>query len=244
MTKRALLAGVVTLAVSVIAGLACGDTGSEETLPVTPMPNVASGPLSFTVAVTEIGVIGPTRAILGVDPFPTGVDMVNIAFYTFTRAVDRVRIELLLGGRSVFDRDVPLDPPSSEMRLPLSADVATILPAELEPGLYQRRVTVTGEDGETLELFSDTVWLLSPDGSPEAEARGLLAEALGTTPDSPFLVAYEAVDWDDASLGCLEPGMMYAQVTTPGFRLMFDHQGARYEYHTNLDASVAALCQE
>ena len=239
MRFKAFLIGIAALTISVVA-MSCGDSESDE--PSTPV--AAAEPFSFTAAVTEIGVIGPIRAILGVDRIPTGPDMANTAFYTFTRPVDNVRIELVREGRTVFDRGFPVAPPSNELRLPLSPDVAPTLAAELQPGLYQRRITASAEDGETLELMSDSVWLFQSDGSPELVARELLGEALGVSPNSPFLVTYEAVDWNDAGLGCPKPGVMYDQAITPGFRLVFDHEGTRYESHTNLDATAAVLCEE
>ena len=239
MRFKTFLVGFAVLTISV-AAMSCSDSESEE--PSTPV--AATDPLSFTVGVTEIGIIGPLRAIVGVDGIPTGPDMVNHAFYTFTRPIDNVRIQLVREGHTVFDQAFPVAPPSDELRLPLSSDVAPTLLAGLEPGLYQRRITASAEDGETLELMSDSVWLFRSDGSPEARARELLNEELGSPPRAPFLIAYEAVDWNDASLGCPEPDVMYAQVITPGFRLGFDHEGTRYQVHTNLDASNAVLCEE
>ena len=238
MRFKTFLVGFAVLTISV-AAMSCSDSESEE--PSTPV--AATDPLSFTVGVTEIGVIGPLRAILGADRIPTGPDMVNHAFYTFTRPVSSVRVELVREGSTVFDQAFPVAPPSNELRLPLSPDIAPTLPAELEPGLYQRRITASAEDGETLELMSDSVWLFGSDGSPEARARELLNEELGSPPRAPFLIAYEAVDWNNASLGCPKPDVMYAQVVTPGFRLVFDHEGTRYEYHTDVDASNVVLCE-
>lgn len=53
----------------------------------------------------------------------------------------------------------------------------------------------------------------------------------------------EAVQWPDASLGCPLPGMMYAQVVTPGYRVTLETSGATYEYHTDR-AQRVILCNE
>ena len=45
----------------------------------------------------------------------------------------------------------------------------------------------------------------------------------------------ERVEWSDASLGNPEPGMMYAQVITPGFKLVLESEGKFYVYHTSVD---------
>jgi hypothetical protein len=57
------------------------------------------------------------------------------------------------------------------------------------------------------------------------------------------LVSAEAVEWPDAGLGCPAPGMTYAQVVTPGYRLVFQAGDTRYEIHTGTDAgSRVAPC--
>ena len=82
-----------------------------------------------------------------------------------------------------------------------------------------------------------------PAGSEQAiqQAQNDLAQKLGLTPDAIRLVSAEAVEWRDTSLGCPQPGMMYAQVITPGFRLLFEVEGERYEYHTDTGRRVV-LC--
>ena len=37
--------------------------------------------------------------------------------------------------------------------------------------------------------------------------------------------------------------MMYAQVVTPGFRLVFEYEGRQYEYHTDQDDSTVVGCE-
>jgi hypothetical protein len=52
----------------------------------------------------------------------------------------------------------------------------------------------------------------------------------------------EAVTWPDTALGCPEPGKMYAQVLTPGFKFVLKIRGKLYEYHTGNTA--VKLCKE
>ncbi len=68
-----------------------------------------------------------------------------------------------------------------------------------------------------------------------------LALRLGLAQEAIRLVSLEAVEWRDASLGCPQPGMMYAQVITPGFRVVLEAEGRTYEYHTDAAESVM-LC--
>ena len=52
----------------------------------------------------------------------------------------------------------------------------------------------------------------------------------------------EAVEWPDTSLGCPEPGMMYAQVITAGYRIVLALGEQDYVYHAS--ASRAVFCPQ
>lgn len=60
-----------------------------------------------------------------------------------------------------------------------------------------------------------------------------LATRLGVPEAAIEVRRVEPVEWSDASLGCPQPGRMYAQVITPGFRIMLEVEGQEYEYHTD-----------
>ena len=53
----------------------------------------------------------------------------------------------------------------------------------------------------------------------------------------------EAVEWPDASLGCPRAGAMYAQVVTPGFRIVIAGGGKRFEYHAD-ERGRDVLCSQ
>ena len=78
----------------------------------------------------------------------------------------------------------------------------------------------------------------APDQQPDtlnalqSRAREVLAARLSAPVESLTLVNDEAVQWSDASLGCPQEGMMYAQVITPGHRMTFRHNDDTYEVHT------------
>ncbi len=65
------------------------------------------------------------------------------------------------------------------------------------------------------------------------EAIRLVASELGVSPDDVTVLSVEPVTWSDASLGCPEPGMMYAQVITPGFLVTTQVQGETHRVHLN-----------
>jgi len=74
-------------------------------------------------------------------------------------------------------------------------------------------------------------------------AKEDLARRLDLSPEAIKVVSVEAVEWPDTSLGCPKPGMMYAQVITPGYRVVLEVKGETYEYHTDEGRSVVACGQ-
>ena len=77
----------------------------------------------------------------------------------------------------------------------------------------------------------------------ELLAANYLAGKLGVGANELTLVRSSAVEWSDASLGCPQPDMAYAQVVTPGYAITFEHQGESYAVHANGDASYMTSCQ-
>ncbi len=53
----------------------------------------------------------------------------------------------------------------------------------------------------------------------------------------------ERREWSDTSLGCPQPGMLYAQVVTPGYFIVVSGAGRQLEYHTDTRGRVV-LCRE
>lgn len=64
-------------------------------------------------------------------------------------------------------------------------------------------------------------------------ARSTLAREIGCAAADVALIDAEAVDWSDSALGCPQPGMMYMQMITPGYRVTLEHAGRRYQVHTD-----------
>lgn len=58
-----------------------------------------------------------------------------------------------------------------------------------------------------------------------------LAKMTGVDPAQVSVISAEAVTWRDGSLGCPQPGMMYPQVLTEGFRVVLAADGKEYAYH-------------
>jgi hypothetical protein len=76
---------------------------------------------------------------------------------------------------------------------------------------------------------------------PEALARTALSTWLGDPEQRVEVVRVEPIEWPDASLGCPQPGLAYAQVVTPGFRFTLEAGGRSYVVHTDLGVT-AVVC--
>jgi uncharacterized protein involved in copper resistance len=73
------------------------------------------------------------------------------------------------------------------------------------------------------------------------QAKADLARRLQLTPEEISVVSVEAVEWSNASIGCPEPGMAYAEVITPGYKIVLKAEGKTYTYHAGGDMVI--LCQ-
>lgn len=79
-----------------------------------------------------------------------------------------------------------------------------------------------------------------PPGADQQVARAKqdLASRLGIQSEAVQVLDVEEVQWSDSSLGCPKPGMMYAQVITPGYRIQLEAEGKVYEYHADKGTKV------
>jgi hypothetical protein len=78
---------------------------------------------------------------------------------------------------------------------------------------------------------------MQPDQIAEA-AKSNLAQDLGIPAQDIHIDLVDPVDWPDPSLGLPAPGMMYAQVITPGYRIVLKHGTETYEYRSNESGSI------
>ena len=94
----------------------------------------------------------------------------NSAQCTFTEPMGSVRVVLWGRGQTVLDQTINIDPPSIELRFPISSELVPKVPMDLETCRYDRLMTVTSTDVETIEVeldyFSDSSipcsWLWKP----------------------------------------------------------------------------------
>jgi hypothetical protein len=78
---------------------------------------------------------------------------------------------------------------------------------------------------------------------PSLAAVADLSKRLGVSSGEITVVEAEAVIWPDASLGCPEPGLVYIQILSPGYRVQLSVAGVEYNYHTDQREQVV-LCEE
>jgi len=83
---------------------------------------------------------------------------------------------------------------------------------------------------------------LDPDATRLVEkSREHLVKKFGISSDQITVFSVQAVTWPDASLGCAQAGMSYAQAETPGYMILLEAAGKTYNYHTDARESVV-LC--
>lgn len=75
------------------------------------------------------------------------------------------------------------------------------------------------------------------------EAVADLSGRLGVDASDITVVGAELVEWSDASLGCPQPGMVYAQVPTDGSLIRLSAGGTEYRYHTGGTTYTPFLCE-
>lgn len=82
-----------------------------------------------------------------------------------------------------------------------------------------------------------------PFNNPQVlQAANDLAHRLKLPLDQITVISAETVTWPDASLGCPQPGMMYAQVLQAGMRILLSAEGHTYHYH-NRGRHSPFLCE-
>jgi len=70
------------------------------------------------------------------------------------------------------------------------------------------------------------------------KTREDLALRLSITMTEISLAKAEEVVWSNASLGCPQPGMVYAEVMTPGYLILLEANDTVYEYHASRGTEV------
>jgi hypothetical protein len=70
------------------------------------------------------------------------------------------------------------------------------------------------------------------------KATADLAQRLSVSATEIILIEATSVVWPDASLGCPQEGMAYAQVLTPGYLIRLEFGNQEFEYHASRGTEV------
>lgn len=114
--------------------------------------------------------------------------------------------------------------------LALLLAMAVVVACHRVPSVPSPTTTPTEEVTPSPAPPSETPY---PSGEPmEEDAREALANWLGIPKQEIEVVGVDEVEWPDTSLGCPEPGMVYAQMIVPGYRIVMRVGDEVYEYHS------------
>ncbi len=64
-------------------------------------------------------------------------------------------------------------------------------------------------------------------------AKQDLANRRSVAIDQISVATLTSVTWPSTALGCPQPGLMYAQIVTPGYKIVLQVGGQTYEYHSD-----------
>jgi hypothetical protein len=74
------------------------------------------------------------------------------------------------------------------------------------------------------------------------DIRADLAEKSGAAEEEMLVIRDQAVIWNDGSLGCPQPGMMYTQALVPGFWVIIQVGELEYDYRAS-ESGHFVLCE-
>lgn len=103
--------------------------------------------------------------------------------------------------------------------------------------------TTPAQDTTTTEFATD---MSLPDNFPAALLEEIMADTADRTGvgiSEVEVSSIEAKTFNDAALGCPEPGKMYAQVLTPGFIVLLQAGGSELDYRVAEGSASYRLCE-
>jgi hypothetical protein len=114
--------------------------------------------------------------------------------------------------------------------------VAALLGCALTAGTLVAQEAPTDDQDNApriINLDQPTLLVSAPDDLVQSIRIDAAQRVGGMDPASVQITASQPVEWSDASLGCPQRQMAYAQVITPGFLIVVDAGGNRLSYHTD-----------
>jgi len=105
------------------------------------------------------------------------------------------------------------------------------------------RVVLTPGQLDATPVLTGTLAPVNLSQAQGAAQQALIA-ATNLSPDRIRPVITEPVQWPDSCLGTEQTGIECTQQIVPGFRIVLEANGRRFEYHTNEDGSAIVLAAE
>ena len=98
--------------------------------------------------------------------------------------------------------------------------------------------TVSASPGTTPPPGNRSTALVEPTYPAEAaqpvdRAKQALASRAGVPASQIQVVSVSSATWPDSALGCPQPGLLYSQIVTPGYKIVLSAAGKTYEYHSD-----------
>jgi hypothetical protein len=111
--------------------------------------------------------------------------------------------------------------------------------AAVYPTLETATLSLSPTEGDETEMTPPPSIPTNPGLQSLIEkAKQDLAQRLAGSANDIVLLEAASVTWPDASLGCPQEGMMYAQVLTPGYLIRLKSGEQEFEYHTGRETTV------
>lgn len=152
-------------------------------------------------------------------------------------------VALSAGCREATSMEVVEHPPTATMTVRADTPASVTATATATKSATNSATPPIQETGTPAVPTRNHMPLPSESEAAAAAAVGALEQRLGVLPQDIVVQLVEAVEWSDSSLGCPEPGMTYAQMVTPGFRVLLEVDGQAYEIHTGAGGAVV-LCEQ
>ena len=96
----------------------------------------------------------------------------------------------------------------------------------------------TEEDIQAINAFASSLLVQAAYPPAALAAEGALASLLGIPVSEITIVSATPEEWPDSCLGIETPGIMCAQVITPGYLVELEADGVQYAYHTDQTGAI------
>ncbi len=123
----------------------------------------------------------------------------------------------------------PADSPGSSPANSPGGSRPTFEPLPLPSGIASAAPGTSSVEGEVPGAIIDAA---------RADLRGRVGQAA----DDAEVVVARSVTWSDGSLGCPLPGQVYTQALEPGYWVVLELDGRRYDYRVGRSGTVR-LCE-